>query len=213
MGATASTLHSQRAEPVEKEICDPVIVDGTKPEPSFVQLLPESAPEDIEPIEVARRARKHDENVQRGIVQNHSSQISASSVLLKEHANEVAMASMASTFLQSRKTKNNPFKYDEFQAMRIAYHRDLIAKQSGKISRSQNHAKIQKEVAADSFLRIHKAFTDTEGWGPGLRLSCQKHDWLITGISKHSGASVSGICLNDKLICVDGHAVFGITFG
>jgi C-terminal processing protease CtpA/Prc len=108
--------------------------------------------------------------------------------------------------------EKNPFKYDEFENIRRAYQRDLVAKQMARITRSQNQAKLDKEVAADCFLRIHKAISDLEGWGPGLKLSSREGEWSVVGISKNSGASLSSIRLNDKLVTVDGNAVSGLTF-
>jgi hypothetical protein len=215
MGTAVSAFQSQHAKHIEGQTRDHIIVDDTKADPSIVQTLTmtEGAFEDdVEPSEMSLIDRKRDEIVQRDIIQGQTAQISTSAELLKDQEKEVAMGEMASTFLPRRHLGKNPFKYDEFESLRRAYNGDIIAKQMAKISRSQNQAKADKEGASDNILRIHAAITNLEGWGPGLRLSCQERDWVITGISKNSGASVSGIRLNDKLVSVDSHAVSGKSF-
>jgi hypothetical protein len=168
--------------------------------------------DEIEPEELARRIHKqqHDTNID--AVQAFSAKISSSVGLMREYEQEVAMETTASKFYSKRKLEKNPFKYDEFENIRRAYQRDLVAKQMARITRSQNQAKLDKEVAADCFLRIHKAISDLEGWGPGLKLSSREGEWSVVGISKNSGASFSSIRLNDKLVTVDGNAVSGLTF-
>jgi WD40 repeat protein len=140
--------------------------------------------------------------------------LAMSSELIREQDNEVAMEAVASKFLPRRKTQKKNFQYDEFKSIERAYRRSLVAKQQEAIRRSQNQAKDDKQEAMEmaSFLRIHKAISDLEGWGPGLRLSCQQGEWTVVGISQNSGASVSGIRLGDKLVSVGGQVVSGMQF-
>lgn len=213
MGSTVSALKSQQVTQVEGQISDSAVIAETKTHPSANQMLHGTVnEEDIEPEELARIIRQQKRSVQNESIQNQSSQLSLSAELMTEFQNEVAAGTMASIFLQKRKLVKNAFKYDEFESLRRVYNRDLVAKQMAKISRSQNQAKLDNEGASSSFTRIHKAISDLEGWGPGLRISFQDGDWRITGISKNSGASASGIFVNDKLKIVDGHDVSKKTF-
>jgi hypothetical protein len=215
MGTTVSAFNSLHGKPTEEEKSHDAAFaeDFKESNSSLVHVLPAAdSAEDIEPAEFARQNRNRDEKNHLFEVQRNLSKISTNSEILKEHAKEVAMGELGATFLPKRKTGNNPFRYDEFDALRQSYHRDLIAKQTQKISRSQNQAKAEKLAASDSFLRIHKAISDSEGWGPGLLLSYREKEWTVVGISKNSGASASGVRLNDKIISVNGHSVSGMSF-
>lgn len=210
-----SAFNSLHGKPTEEEKSHDAAFaeDFKESNSSLVHVLPAAdSAEDIEPAEFARQNRNRDEKNHLFEVQRNLSKISTNSEILKEHAKEVAMGELGATFLPKRKTGNNPFRYDEFDALRQSYHRDLIAKQTQKISRSQNQAKAEKLAASDSFLRIHKAISDSEGWGPGLLLSYREKEWTVVGISKNSGASASGVRLNDKIISVNGHSVSGMSF-
>lgn len=213
MGAAVSAFKSQQVAHIEGRVkLDAINVDTKSHPPASLPVSSTVDEEDMEPEEVAAMKHRQERDIRVRIMQDLSHQISSSSELMKEHENEVAVESMASAFLPKRKQVKNTFKYEEFESIRRAYNEDLVTKQLAKISRSQNQAKFDKDNASSSFLRIHRAISDLEGWGPGLRLSYRSGEWRIAGISKHSGASLSGILVNDKLQCVDSHDVSGLSF-